>query len=1017
MRKVRGAVEEVHRVDGRPTIGVLSTSFGGWYFGSILAGIARTTMAVDGRMVAVQTLDAGTFMADLPEPPDFRHEVAWDHISGFIVLLNAVDRAYLEAIRAAGKPVVGVSHREAGFAYPVVLPDNRAGARAVVEHLIQHGHTRVAFAGFTGQRDINERYVTYLEVMRAHGIEPDPALCYDTTNNQISGGELAARRMIADGVPSTAVVAGNDANATGILEALRAAGLDLPHDQAVVGFDDLDVAVHLEPSLSTVRQGLDLIGSRATELILAELTGGSARYVDHPTPATFVARESCGCPSTLALSTGGSADAVSRRQLIARLRRVLGHAGSEADTPVLSTVVHTIVRSMRAAADGESDPHPDELRRALAGLRRLFPLPEVRAEVQRCLKQYGRHLTEALLAGGDVRDALNLEDRIQEIIQGVSQASERAEFIQSTIFQSTYTSQHKVSMDLLRSHEESPRTLSWLAGTRATSGRLGLWSPDGGLDVVGAYDADRPQRQAAPPVGMTVRAFPPIDLVERADLKDDNMVFVALAKVNQSDRGMLAVAGPIEATVPTGREMMNQWAALVTIALDHESAVESLREQEERMRHAALYDELTGLANRTLFVDRLGRAIARTARTGSAFAVLLLDLDGFKRVNDSLGHLVGDQLLVEAGRRLSGVLRGSDLAARFGGDEFAILLEDVTEGDGPATVANRLHRALQEPCTLGGQQVVVSASIGIAHSSAGYEQAEDLIRDADIAMYWAKSREKGTHAEFDVRMHQQAVRRLTVEAELRRGLDRGELELHYQPIVELDTGRAVSVEALIRWRHPERGLVAPGDFLPIAEDSGLMPAIGGWVLRQACLQLARWHRTLGGPRPHVSVNVSNRQFWHGHLTRDIEQCLASAGLAPEHLAVEITEGVIMHDIRLAQRQLEELHDLGIELHIDDFGTGYSSLDVLHQLPIDVLKIDRSFVSRIGSGPKSRELVRTIVTMGANLGLALVAEGIETAEQESEVRALGCAYGQGYLFCRPLPGAEVEAYLANGPPTG
>jgi diguanylate cyclase (GGDEF)-like protein len=1002
-------------VDGRPTIGVLSTSFGGWYFGSILAGIARTTMAVDGRMMAIQTLDAGTFMRDLPEPPDFRHEVAWDHISGFIVLLNAVDRPYLEAIRAAGKPVVGVSHREPGFPYPVVLPDNAAGGRAVVGHLIEHGHTRVAFAGFIGQRDIGQRYATYVEAMRAHGIEPDPALFYDTTNNQVSGGELAARRMIADGVPSTAVVAGNDANATGILNTLRAAGLSLPHDQAIVGFDDLNLAVHLEPSLSTVRQGLDLIGSRATELLLAELTGGPAPYVDHPTPAVFVARESCGCPSTLALSTGAGAGAgvASHRQLVARLRKVLGHTGSHADAPVLTTVVHTVVRSLRAAADGESDPHPDELRRALAGLRRLFPLPELRAEVQRCLKRHGRHLTEALLAGGNVEGALHLEDRIQEIVQGISQANERAEFLQSAIFEETYISQHEVSMDLLRSHEESPRTLSWLAGTRATSGRLGLWSPEGtALDVVGAYDADRPQREPAP-VRMTVRAFPPADLVDRADLKADNMVFVAMAKVNRSDRGMLAVAGPVEASVATGREMMNQWAALLTIALDHESAVESLRQQEERMRHAALYDELTGLANRTLFVDRLGQAIARADRTGDAFAVLLLDLDGFKRVNDSLGHLVGDQLLVEVGRRLGEALRGADVAARFGGDEFAILLEDVTGADGPAAVANRLHRSLQEPCTLGGQQVVVSASIGIAHSSAGYEKPEDVIRDADIAMYSAKAREKGTHAEFDVRMHQQAVRRLTVEAELRRGLDRGELELHYQPIVELSTGRAAGVEALIRWRHPERGLVPPADFLPVAEDSGLMPAIGGWVLRQACGQLARWHRTLGGTRPRISVNVSNRQFWHGHLTRDIEQCLASAGIAPEHLAVEITEGVIMHDIRLAQRQLEELHDLGIELHIDDFGTGYSSLEVLHQLPIDVLKIDRSFVSRLGSGPKSRELVRTIVAMGRNLGLALVAEGIETVEQKEKVRALGCAYGQGYLFCPPVPSAEVQAYLATG----
>jgi diguanylate cyclase (GGDEF)-like protein len=469
---------------------------------------------------------------------------------------------------------------------------------------------------------------------------------------------------------------------------------------------------------------------------------------------------------------------------------------------------------------------------------------------------------------------------------------------------------------------------------------------------------------------------------------------------------------PIEANVPTGREMVNQWTALLTIALDHEEVLQSLRRQEERLRHAALYDQLTGLPNRTLFLDRLAEAMRRAARRPDyRFAVLLLDLDGFKVVNDSLGHLAGDRLLQRVAERIHHNVRDTDVAARFGGDEFAVLLDDIGGLDRPNTVAKRIHASLDEPFRLGDDEVVVSSSIGIALSDAGYQNAEDLVRDADTAMYSSKARGKGAHVVFNATMHAKAVDRLRTEAELRRALEQGEFEVHYQPIVRLATGEIVGFEALLRWRHPARGVIPPGEFLGIAEESGLIVPIGRWILRESCRQLYDWIRSGVVPEgTQISVNVSNRQFWHGRLIEDVVDCLVATNLEPPCLVVEITESVIMHDVKLAREMLAELRGLRVELHIDDFGTGYSSLGALHQLSIDALKIDRSFVTPLGTDPRSGELARTIVLMGANLGLAVIAEGIETAQQRDYLRDAGCPYGQGYWFSRPVPAAEVPALV-------
>jgi diguanylate cyclase (GGDEF)-like protein/PAS domain S-box-containing protein len=436
---------------------------------------------------------------------------------------------------------------------------------------------------------------------------------------------------------------------------------------------------------------------------------------------------------------------------------------------------------------------------------------------------------------------------------------------------------------------------------------------------------------------------------------------------------------------------------------------------EEQLIHDALYDPLTGLPNRTLFLDRLGHRIDHARRRKDPlFAVLFLDLDRFKVVNDSLGHLHGDELLVEAARRLEHSVRPSDTVARLGGDEFAILLEEVSDVQGAVHVAERIQAALKVPVRLGGQEIVPSASIGIALSESGYEKAEDVLRDADTAMYRAKSLGRTRHEVFDRAMHAHAVVLLQLESELRQAIERQEFQVYYMPIVSLGEGRIGGFEALIRWKHPERGMVSPFDFIGVAEDAGLIIGIDRLVLRQACRQLKQWQEKYDMPGLYVSVNLSGKQFRHNDLVEQVEWALKDTGLNGQSLAVEITENVLIESTDAARSMLGRMRQMGIQLYLDDFGTGYSSLSYLQRFPIDTVKIDRSFVGRMGGKKEGQEIIRAIVTLAQNLGLKVVAEGVETTSQLAILRALKCGYGQGFLFGKPMPAEEAAVFLAEEP---
>jgi len=439
------------------------------------------------------------------------------------------------------------------------------------------------------------------------------------------------------------------------------------------------------------------------------------------------------------------------------------------------------------------------------------------------------------------------------------------------------------------------------------------------------------------------------------------------------------------------------------------------RRAEQQLVHEAFHDALTGLPNRAWFMEQLQASLDLChAQEERLFAVLFLDLDRFKLINDSIGHMVGDQLLIAIASRLRNCLRPEDKVARLGGDEFTILLDDIRGASDAIETADRIQKHISQPFNLGGYETFTTVSIGIALSNTDYHQPEDFLRDADTAMYQAKSLGKARHVIFDKGMHARAVNLLQLETDLRRAIDRDEFFVEYQPIVEIETGRLQGFEALVRWQHPDRGSVLPDRFIGVAEETGFIVAIGEWVLLEACRQLQTWKEKLSPQMPlSISVNLSGRQFGHSNLLERITQILQVTGLDPRSLKLEITESVVMESVESAAGTLEKLRALGIEISIDDFGTGYSSLSFLHRLPINTLKIDRSFVGRMAENNENKEIVRTIIMLANTLSMGVVAEGVETKEQAELLRELGCQSMQGYLVSRPLDSQLTENLILNG----
>ncbi|WP_149204641.1 EAL domain-containing protein [Actinotalea subterranea] len=1108
------------------TVLALVRSTGGFYHGALLDGLAREVAAADGRLVVLVTLDPGDRPDKAEHFPAIEVPVAWDHADGVVTVSLAAPAAYLERLRAEGKPVILSSIRVDGFEAPVALPNNHEGTFAAVEHLIAHGHRRIGFVGTLNQSDMQERYAAYLEALDVHGLESGPHLLFRAENSSEEGGASAAAELLSRKDRPTAVMVATDRNAFGLLDALHRAGLQVPEELAVVGFDNVEAGAFRTPSLSSVNQRFDEVGALAGRLVVASVRGEPVPAIPHSSPGIVVAaRGSCGCTAGLFGSsdhrpvrgTDLSLDVV-REELTDLLRSTLlvGH-GPEADGPVLAAVAE-VDRLLKP----DVDPSADDVQGLITTLHRMAPRPEMLHRVASALHEYVQRCTVwgASVDGDASPGAARVAAALWQLQAG-------AYLRRSQSLDAKLEQQFGVDVALLDSRSGDPRSLHWLRSTDVRAATLALWDDEEHtrLRVVGSHGP----AGLADPIGsvVPVRSFPTSQLIGAADARRREVCLVVPVRTSTRDWGMFA--GVVEIDTTSARDTFRHWAALLcatfegaelqaTVRASEEryaaasraandglwewdlasdrvflsdrcrdllgleaslvtdadvwsrvhpddvglvrdvmsqamsvrdesieaefrvavpdraprwlllrglgvgsgsgpvqrlvgslSDIHPRKELEDQLRQGALYDTVTGLPNRRLFLERLGVAVRRPQRRRSAgFAVIFLDLDGFKLVNDSLGHLMGDELLKVVADRLRSDLRAVDTAARFGGDEFAVLLTDPAP-DEVLAIAHRIQESITAPVLLGGDEVSVTASVGIATSGTPYTDPEDVLRDADIAMYHAKANERGSASVFDPEMHARATRRLRARGELRTALAEQQFVVHYQPIVDLDGAGLAHFEALVRWEHPERGLLPPAEFLPAMEDDASIVALGHWVLDEVCRQIAAWQAAHARPAT-VSVNVSHREFWASDLLSTVHTSLTRHGVHASSLVLEITESVMMSDPDAARAIMDSLHASGLRLHVDDFGTGQSSLHALRTFPVDALKIDGSFIRELGDVQQTTDLVRIILDMGRVLGMDVVAECVETPAQAERLHTMGCVNVQGWLYAKALPGADAGLLL-------
>lgn len=977
----------------RLTVGVLIPFLGGFYYASLLEGVRRAARERGARVVAFQTSGLDLFWA----AEETTRPLGWNRIDAWLGMTDLAGSAHYERIAAARKPLVTVSCRVPGYDTCAVLPDNQGGARQAVAHLVAHGHRRIAFAGSTRQVDVCERYEGYKEGLRAAGMEPDPALFYEAGSARELDGHEVGRRLVSARLPCTAVIAGTDLNAVGIADEVQRAGWRIPADLAVVGFDDVEPAQYAATPIATLRLPFEAVAYRAAELLLRRVIDGETLPETVRLPVTFVGRASCGC-STFGELWRFTDAKTSREQFEERLREAIARAHAQGrGAAVAGDAVQTLATHVGCIVNGEPGLDSPSVRAACWTLLAEKPDAE---RVERLLSVIEEAASDALAnaapaIGSAARGAL------RELRFELLRAWRSIEQIRLGYDNASLDANRRIELALVSSGGGSPSSLGWMRWSRTRYAVFGQWRAAIGncqrrLIDQSVYDragatATRPAEEHPP------EDIPGSTLCALVDEAENDIVSVVPIQGAGANRGLLAVVGPIHHSIVDLTGNLAQWSALLSAALDREELAASLKD-------SALHDALTGLPNRTQLLERLDQALVRSRAGEARCALLLLDLDGFKNVNDGLGHSTGDQLLLKVADRLRDSVRPVDTVARIGGDEFALFLTNLGRDAEASAVAERIHDAFRAPFLVSGHKIFSSASVGITMSSDRYFKAEDFLRDADTAMQRAKAQGRARHQVFQAQMRRQTLDRISLEAEIRRGLERGEFVLHYQPIVALGGGAVAEVEALIRWKHPEKGLVAPASFLSVAEDTGLIVRMSDWVIRTACEQACRWRRELGRPI-RISINLAPTQLEDPRFVELLRSNVLRSGLQPATLGVELVESSLAAPGTTILDNLLALRQMGIRIAVDDFGTGYSSLGYLKRLPIHVLKIDRSFIIGVPSDAHDVAICKAIVAMARSLQLAVVAEGVETAQQAEFLRSIGCELAQGFLFAEPLPPPE------------
>jgi diguanylate cyclase (GGDEF)-like protein len=863
------------------TIGIIAKHIEGYINGNIIAGVYAAAKKEQARTIAVRTM----YNNDI-NYPKYDNPLAMEVVDGWIVVNDAVDAHFFERMRVAGIPVVSVNRTVQQV--PSITTDNFQGMYDSVEHMIRHGHRRIAFIGEMSNPNTMLRLNGYVQALQDYGIEVDKRLVFDSNTFNNYGGHHAVELLLDQGTPFSCIVATSDRIGIGAMEKLCRAGLRVPEDIAIIGYNDIPYTSKI--GMSTVFHPGYEMGVKSAETIIRLIQGNDVEEC-FSIKANLVVRTTCGCGLT--------------------------HSRGE-------------------RIEEETDFN---------------------------------HLQD-------------LVDNYQEI-----------------------------GSTLLRSGMMNLRDISWMTNVKLSC--LALWKEQDGLKQlhIDQFYANDRRYDSLPIQTYRTEQFPPDELFDFVQGGSD-FLWISMIRTHQREWGLLALSG--NSFVENQREKMS--ISMMSHVLDSLAAIlerdELLAESkaiEEQVRYMAYHDALTGLLNRSALQEIVPSWLEDVRRHQVKAAIILLDLDRFKFINDSYGHQLGDQLIIQVAERLKQqAFPAGSILFRLGGDEFVVLLPRIYSTEAAVAAGQGVIDLFRSAFQIGSYEFHVNCSLGISIFPDDGEDMNELIRHADMAMYRAKAKGSNQWELFHQEMNERTIQIMEMESGMRRALVKHEFSLHYQPQMDTATNQLFGFEALIRWNSPERGFIPPMEFIPIAEETGLILPIGEWVLREACYQMKRWQIYTSTSRLKCSINISGRQFEQRDFIAQLRHILDETGLHPSSLCLEITESMAIQDVNFCISQLAELNQLGIGIALDDFGTGYSSLAILGKLPIQYVKIDRSFISNVTENRSDHAIVQAVVSLASSLQIDVIAEGVEDAEQRKSLQHMGCRYYQGYLVSPPIPARLFES---------
>ncbi|MFD0673331.1 EAL domain-containing protein [Cohnella sp. GCM10027633] len=1002
-------------------IGLIAPYLDGEYYGRIIPAIHQYVRSRNSRLFAIQSVDENHGISELDEP------VAFQHIDAWVLVLPTAGASFHQWLRKGDKPVVGVGFRPPSADAHTVVIDNRESMREAVLHLIDaHGHERIAFIGNADQYDLQERYSGYLDALGERGLPFDERLVVREIDNSLESGAVAAKRLIElhGGLGFTALAAGTDLNAIGAIGELRTRGYSIPRDVAIVGYDDIPQASANDPSLTTVHQSPGELAMAAVGLAFDLLEGKPIENSPAYVSARFVPRASCGCANPAFPATPEEIGEVA--QGLSLLRTSLHR---------ITTNNYKLTRGLIMATKDDRI-HIDKLFWNLAhwgvlalwetdkrGNRRLVvkqtfsrrgdTLPPVGEAY--ALEEFPSlaHLPPTAKPGGE--DMIILHP-VKSELRDWGYVALCAPIDPLNAFVANDLTRHSFSILAISLEREmlvqQIRSFADKLELVASTTNDGIWDWDLATNKIEwSGSAHRMLSAASVAVTDAPRSF--MTYVHSEDRKAVREAFRRTLTQRVPLQGEFRLVGangqPVWVDV-TG-DCMRDSAARPTRMIGSLKDITEKKSNEARIMQMAYYDAVTGLPNRRLFQERLSTTMAEREKSGGKMAVLLIDLDRFKIVNDTLGHQAGDLLLMEVAKLLQECVGEKDVIARLGGDEFIVMLPSIAGEDEVAGVAERMLGKLSEPFLLEGTKFYLSASIGASLYPSDGADSETLIKFADMAMYQSKKSGGNRLGYFTENLSSRQVERVSMESGLRRALEREEFVLYYQPQIVLATGKVYGAEALIRWQTPDGRLVQPNDFIPLAEETGLIIPIGQWVLEQACAACREWIAE-GMISAVISVNISPQQFQQKDFPELVRRVLRDSGVQPHNLCLEITEHMAVLNMERSIQVLNELTGIGVKIAIDDFGIGQSSLILLKRLPVHTVKIDPSFIFDMIDDAQDEAIARGIIGMSHNLGLSVTAEGVETDAQIERLQQLGCDRIQGFYTGRPMPSEQFVGYFRS-----